>query len=167
MYSSIRPYISSGDLLFYRGGANLGSALVRWWTSSRYSHVGVAWCVGDRVLLLEAYPLKGVRLMPVSCRLPDAWLPTRAGWDGLAENYALARLGMSYSFLDGVRSGLGLHTAAEGYQCAEFAAGVLQVCGLGVDCIATPEDLLHWFVDRGYTFHSIGGSNERTLGRND
>lgn len=126
-YTDIRNRIRSGDLLAYRG-TGWDGWLVRQWTDSDYAHVGIAWLVGGRVLVLESYPGKGVRVMPASKRVPDAWVRVAGVWTCDAERMALEALGESYSLVDAIRAGLGLSMIDGGYQCAEYAIDVLTAC---------------------------------------
>ncbi|PHX98297.1 MAG: hypothetical protein CK529_13670 [Rhodospirillaceae bacterium] len=59
IYNAARPSVRSGDLIAQSGGSwldwhGIKINLVRMFTRSTYSHVGVAWVVGGRVFMLEA-----------------------------------------------------------------------------------------------------------------
>jgi len=100
--------------------------IIRAWTGQTYSHVGIAWVVGGRVLVLEAKEGRGVAARPLSKALPVFWVSTGSQWTANAETFALEHLGEPYSYLDALRGGLGLATGRKnGWQCAEYAAAVL------------------------------------------
>ena len=108
--------------------------MIRGWTGQTYSHVGIAWVVGERVFVIEAMDGIGVRIMPLSDRLPFYCVDTNTDWTNERETLALSKVGEQYSYLDAIRAGLGIKTTAKGWQCAEYAAMVL---GIEVDD-ATP-----------------------------
>ena len=58
-YSEYHSNISSGDLIVFsatkiRSTYDLLSYIVRIFTMSEYNHVGIAWVIGDRNLIVEA-----------------------------------------------------------------------------------------------------------------
>lgn len=141
-YASARPQIKSGDVLAWthRGWKSfhdLQVQIVRIFTRSEYSHVGISWCVGDRVLVLEAVS-SGVRLMPLSMSLPCYWIPLGVWSEGI-EKRALSQLGKPYSRWQAVLGGLGrLRIGAdEFWQCAEYVAATL-----GLKSLARPDSVV-------------------------
>jgi len=123
-YPQDRASIRSGDLLAWRGTGLIGR-LVRHWTGESWSHVGIAWVVGGRVLVLEAREGRGVVASPLSRRLDCYHLPTGSAWDEPMQARALEALGGRYSLLDAIRAGFGRRPVGVGWQCAEYAAHVL------------------------------------------
>jgi len=71
-YRELRPKLKSGDLLF-TSGDYLASQLIREFTDSPWSHVGIVFRVDaiDRVLVLESVEDTGVRFAPLSKYLSD------------------------------------------------------------------------------------------------
>jgi len=71
-YRELRPRLRSGDLLF-TSGDYLVSELIRKFTDSPWSHVGIVFRVDaiERVLLLESVEDMGVRFAPLSKYLTD------------------------------------------------------------------------------------------------
>ncbi|WP_231124792.1 hypothetical protein [Piscirickettsia salmonis] len=55
--------LNSGDIVAYRGNSVI-SSIVRWWTQSPYSHIGVIWKIKDQLFFVEALIFKGVRIIP-------------------------------------------------------------------------------------------------------
>lgn len=130
-YTDARPLIQSGDVFAWRG-RNFWSRLIRSWTGSSWSHVGIAWVVGGRVLVLEARFHGGVRCVPLSKLLPCDWI-TGQGLTDEQLTRALDELGGGYSTIDAIRAGLGLDPNQPGRQCSEYIKTVL-----GIDCDPTP-----------------------------
>lgn len=112
-YPMARAVIRSGDLLAWRGSGLVGR-MIRHWTGESWSHVGIAWVIGGRVLVLEAREGRGVVASPLSRRLGCYSLPTGAAWDEPMQARALERLGEPYSYLDALRAGLGLRPSGDG-----------------------------------------------------
>ena len=95
-YSEIRDSLKSGDLVFYSSHNGIGDKIIKWWTKSEYSHVGVIWAVAGRVFLLEASAFGGVRLVPLSRRMPDVIVPMGLNWTSEAETFAMKHLMEKY-----------------------------------------------------------------------
>jgi hypothetical protein len=145
-YTIHRPSIRSGDLLAWthRGlhsWYDLEVQLVRLFTRSEYSHVGLAWVVADRVLVLEAVRPK-IRIYPLSLLLPCYWLERMWDWSEGDLEFALSKVGERYSRWEAVKSFFG-HVAPgldARWQCAEYAAAVLEREGLRAE--PTPSELV-------------------------
>ena len=64
-YEFTREHIRDGDVLAFRGN-RLFSRLIKLWTSSRVSHVGLACWMHGRLTVVEALEPGGVRVYPLS-----------------------------------------------------------------------------------------------------
>ena len=66
-YEKIRPYLKTGQIVFC-SGSYLFSGIIQKLTNSVWSHVGIIYKDEElgRVLLLEAEPYIGIRLIPLS-----------------------------------------------------------------------------------------------------
>ncbi|MGG9971503.1 YiiX/YebB-like N1pC/P60 family cysteine hydrolase [Ferruginibacter sp. SUN002] len=71
-YEKIRPFLKTGDILFCSGNY-LFSGIIQRLTKSTWSHVAVIYKDEElgRVLVLEAEPSVGIRLMPLTKYLRD------------------------------------------------------------------------------------------------
>lgn len=71
-YEKIRPFLKTGDI-FFSSGSYAFSGIIQKLTKSTWSHVAVIYKdeALDRVLVLEAEPSVGIRLMPLSKYLHD------------------------------------------------------------------------------------------------
>jgi hypothetical protein len=71
-YEKIRDFLKTGDIVFCSGGY-LFSKIIQRLTKSTWSHVGVVYKDEElkRVLILEAEPFVGIRLIPLSKYLRD------------------------------------------------------------------------------------------------
>lgn len=59
LYEEVRPLIKSGDVIAFSRRGPI-SRLIETVTDSDYSHVGIAWVISGRILLLEATFAHGV-----------------------------------------------------------------------------------------------------------
>jgi hypothetical protein len=64
-YAEARSLIRDGDVLAFRG-TRLFSKIIKLWTRSRVSHVGVACWMHGRLTVVEALEGVGVRVFPLS-----------------------------------------------------------------------------------------------------
>lgn len=71
-YDKIRPFLKTGDL-FFSSGSYLFSGAIQKLTKSVWSHVAVVYVDQElgRVMLLEAEPYIGIRLIPLSKYIKD------------------------------------------------------------------------------------------------
>lgn len=78
-------------------------------------------------MVLEASPFHGVRMVPLSHKLPTLWASLKGEWNDKAESIALANLGDPYGWLDAIRAGFGLPVLRnDSLQCAEYVSLVHQ-----------------------------------------
>lgn len=142
-YSDVRPTIKSGALLAashgsWRSWNDIRTNLVRIFTRSNYSHIGLAWVVGGRVFVLEAVKPK-LRIFPLSQWGDFYLLPLDASWRSDTEEFALARIGYDYSDLDAVKGFLDCLEPGKVSQCAAYVIEVLRHDGTDLGRRATPD----------------------------
>lgn len=156
-YSAFRQQIETGDVLAWthRGWGSWYSfkiQLVRLFTRSEYSHVGIALVMGGRVWVLEAVT-PGVRLVPLSNLLPCYHL-TGNGMSVEQVEAGLALVGKDdvvYSQWEAVKALFGKNDPADGkIQCAELVIGLL-----GLQCRATPSDVVGTMLANGSTLTEV------------
>ena len=74
-YDTIESQLRTGDVLLFRRSPTLFGRLIRWWTQSPFSHVGIVLRIKvnghDRVAVIEALEHFGVRLYPLRKYLAD------------------------------------------------------------------------------------------------
>ena len=78
--AEVFSFIRSGDLLAF-SGTEATSRVIRFWSSSKYSHVALAIWVGppvNRLAVCDAVPGEGVRLVPIE---------SFTTWPGLVEHF--------------------------------------------------------------------------------
>ena len=144
-YNEARRDMQTGDVVFYRGSGPF-AGLIRWWTKSPWSHVGLVWRVGSRIILLDSSPFHGVRPFPMSKKRPALWVPIspRLTWGAWAEQVALDTWGRPYSFRSCWRVALGLPPRGAGYQCAEYVGAILRAAGARMPLVPTPASVLEY-----------------------
>ncbi len=122
-YQDARPRIQSGDIIAFRHD-NLASRIIRAATGSDYSHVGVAWPVAGRVMILEAV-IPEIRIFPLSKLLPFYWVALNRPLCPEAEEFALSKVGERYSIPEAIRGYFNLTKSDQIWQCAEYVKSVL------------------------------------------
>lgn len=149
-YADIRPKIKSGDVLAWthrKWGTwtDFQIQMVRFFTQSEYSHVGISYVTGDRVFILESVS-GGVRMQPLSLELPFYWLPTNANWTEDTLVAAMSKMGQRYSKWDGIKSlWKKIKPGTDNqWQCAEYTSFVLQAEDINIDCRNIPGEVIFW-----------------------
>lgn len=127
--------------------------MVRMFTRSEYSHVGIAWPVGGRLFVLEAVSA-GVRIFPLSRCVPFYWMPLEMRWTGDMEKRALEQVGAPYSKIRAVMAYFNLIKIGGGkyWECAEYVIHVLQL----KRTLATPTAVVAKALDMGGSLNWIG-----------
>ena len=126
-YFVAKKKIKSGDILAWCG-KGFFSHTVKLLTKSQYSHIGFAWKIGNRLMVVEALEGKGVRIFPTYRTTPFYWLPLKKGvFTKYKETKMLSHIGDSYSWFGCVRGWLGLKTREDRrFQCAEFVNYIME-----------------------------------------
>lgn len=143
-YEDARAQIKSGDLLAWSHGGwgnwhDIQISLVRMFTRSEFSHVGIALVGAGRVFILEAVS-GGVRLFPLSRELPFYWIARPRELSGEAIDFAFDRLGDGYSKLQAILAFLDMlsHGEDDLWECAEYVLEILEADGEVLTNVATP-----------------------------
>mgnify|MGYP001586347789 CR=1 FL=1 len=153
-YAESRDSIRTGDLLAWshrgiRSFYDFKVWLVRLFTQSEYTHVGIAWVVGGRVLILEAVGT-GVRIFPLSLELPFYHIPWRALTEDQLE-FALSKEGQKYSYVECAAAWFGRNDATDNrWQCAEYVRAIHHL-----ECRATPSAVVNHLLASGATLREI------------
>jgi hypothetical protein len=149
-YVQARSHIQSGDLLLFEG-RGLMAEIIQKRTNSAFSHVGLAWRIGGRVLVLESRPAhKGVTIdRRLSMALTDGpcWVPLSLPWGTEQEIRAMNRLGESYGLMNALRAGFGTKLKDGSFDCSEFVAYVL---GIEPILCETPQTLANRFSQKPF-----------------
>jgi len=145
-YSEARPQIKSGDILAWshtgwKSWHDIKVQAVRMATRSEYSHVAVAWVVGNRVFALEAV-MPCVRIFPLSKLGSFYWIPTEAKWDELVLENALSKVGEEYSQVSAIKAFFIKIEADGSWECAQYVMEVLSKCGIDLGWRATPDSVV-------------------------
>ncbi len=142
-YTDYRKKIKSGDLLAWshrgwRTWHDIKIQLMRMFTQSEYSHVGTAWVVAGRVLVIEAVEPK-LRLYPLSRLGSFFHIPLKAEWSKATEEKALEHIGKDYKQLQAIRAyfePLGKDNVSE---CAALAINIAAADNIDLGDRATPD----------------------------
>lgn len=148
-YQDARSSIRSGDLLAWshvgwRSWHDIEVQAVRVFTRSEYAHVGIAWVIGGRVLVIEAVVPK-VRIYQLSDKnLPAHWYygEQRCEWTPEIEEHALSIVGEPYSKWEAVRGYFGKQSRDGYWQCAEAASFIRERLVLSEPLYPTPTSIV-------------------------
>lgn len=149
-YTEARDLIKDGDILFYANDGTFLSRLVAWWTQSEITHVGMAYRLGQRVFVLEAYPGVGIRMVPLSLRVPVKIKQMGFTWTDLAEDVAMADMMKPYSKWEAVLAGLRFRTQSSNgaYICTEYVAKICSALGFEFDCGFVPANFYEFLMNK-------------------
>jgi uncharacterized protein YycO len=155
IYKEIRNKIRSGDVLAWshsgvKSWYDLQIFMVRLFTRSEYSHVGIAWVVAGRVFVIEAVS-SGVRIYPLSLAGDFYHVSTDVKFDKGSEEVALSKIGEKYSKIDAINAFIGKLKIGEGksWECAEYVLFVLEECGIKLEAKPIPSDVVFNLLMRG------------------
>lgn len=154
-YEEVRIRIRSGDLLawshrtpWYRSWHDFKIAMVRMFTMSEFSHVGVAWRVGGRVMVIEAVQ-PSVRIIPLSKTGEFYWVPVPAQFTDDVLEFALSKVGEPYSQLQAMEALFRLPSDDNKWECAELSRSILARAGVDLGDVATPTAVVHKAMEGG------------------
>lgn len=133
LYEELRSNIKSGDVIAWthkgcKTWSDIKIQIVRMFTRSEYSHVGIAWVVADRVFVIDAVIPK-VRIFPLSKELPFFILPCGDKyWSDSIEEILLSHVGEEYSTWQAILAAFNKLKCGKDvtWQCAELVNMVLQ-----------------------------------------
>lgn len=164
-YLNIRDSISSGDLIAFSHGnwksiPGILTNLVRIFTRSTYSHVGVAWVVANRVFVFEA--VKPVtRVYPLSLMGDFYWVPTKASWNTKAENFAIENMGVKYSNLACIEAFSRELDKDDVRECAAYAKAILGRAGVYTGSLARPDSVIQELQAQGKPIYFINSGGTK------
>lgn len=142
-YHNYRDSIQSGDLLAWseRGWSSwhdLKVQMVRMFTRSEYSHVGIAWVVSGRVFVIEAVMPK-VRIYPLSKLGSFYHVPLNMSWSRDVEEFAISTVGEEYSQLSALKAFFKAVNRDEVDECASLAIAIANRARINLGTRATPD----------------------------
>lgn len=147
-YKDYRNRIHSGDLIAWthkgwKSFYDFQVQMVRAFTQSEYSHVGIAWRVNGRLFVLEAV-VPCVRIFPLSLCESFYHIDMEQILTKPAEEFALSQIGEPYSKLLAIKSFLGMVKQGDdgSWQCAKYANEVLRANGFDCGTAFTPTTLV-------------------------
>lgn len=153
-YQDLRNNIKTGDVLAFthkswKSWYDIKVQLVRFFTQSEYSHVGLVWCANDRVFVMESVT-GGVRIIPLSKCLPCYHLNMPELTQEQVE-LAFSVMGEPYSQWEAIQAFFGRENRKDSkWECAEFVSVVANLM-----CKATPTAVVDYCLSSGATLTKI------------
>lgn len=154
-YYQARPLIKSGDILAFSHGDwktlnGFKINMIRIFTRSTYSHIGIAWVVNNRVFVLEAVkPM--LRIYPLSHLGSFYLIGMDATWLSTTEDYALSKVGVKYSELLAVKAFFEPLEEGNVEQCAAYVREVLKRESIDLGRRSTPDAVIKQALKRDNT----------------
>ncbi len=140
-YAEYRNNLKSGDVVAW-SGKGFKPALIRFFTKSEYTHVGVVWTYRGRVFVIEQI-FPEARVFPLSELLPFHVLHLNKVLTAEAEDVAFSYLGITkYSNWEAIKSLVGLNNSPDKWQCVEFCKAILKANGTEISCRDVPSDFV-------------------------
>ena len=150
-YTKGRENIKSGDLLAWSKKdfttiKDLFPWIVRVFTASKYTHVGVAWVVEGRVFVIEAVP-PCVRIYPLSRRLPCYHINMNVDWQEGDDKFLIDQVGKPYSTMDAIRGYLyEPNSENDRWMCVKLSKFFYDIVEVDVGDSWTPAGLVEYLV---------------------
>lgn len=158
-YKKAKKQIKNGDLIAFSGSSAF-SSIVKFFTRSKFSHVGIAIFRGKNLFIFEALEGKGVQITRASNQTPFYFISTNIKWTKKLDSYVYERVGYKYSYLGCVLGFFGIEPPKNKYyQCSELASDVLQISKVIKGEFNTPASLVDELLRNGYKI--IGVSNHK------
>jgi hypothetical protein len=144
-YSEIRNTLKTGDIVAISAKPKLkyfAGWLVRLFTQSEYSHVGMIWIHQGRAFILEAVHPK-VRIVPLSLVLPFYVVQMNITPNMEALDEAFSQVGVGeYSVVEAIKSYFGLNSVNKEIQCVEYVKSILNKMGINITSKDTPAEFV-------------------------
>jgi hypothetical protein len=150
-YAEKRLDIKSGDLLAFSHGdwktwSGIKTEIVRIFTRSTYSHVGIAWVVeckhSRRVFVLEAVK-PYLRIFPLSQSGDFYHLEMPVEWNPEAEEFAISNIGMEYSERKAMEAFFRKLPNGDVTECAAFVREVYKLMNIDLGEMSRPDTVIH------------------------
>lgn len=146
-YKECMRCVKTGDILAFTG-PKVGSRthffayLVRLFTMSEYSHVGIAYKMENRLYLLEAQ-VPEVRITPMGDRGNYYLIPMNVKVPQTVVDSLLREVGEEYSIMEALRSYFGLNNFKDKkWICTEYVKYYLDMMGVELKKVKTPSDVV-------------------------
>lgn len=153
-YSEYRKNIKSGDFIAYRSRYRSGwtswlGFMVSLFSLSRYSHVGVAIELGERLFLVSA-DIPEVKLELLSKTKPFYHVPMNIEWSSQNTENLLKHLGERYSILEAIKGYFRKNNDENDlWFCTEFAKDFYKTLDIPFSKDMTPQDMVDDIINLG------------------
>lgn len=141
MSSCLNSEIKAGDLLAWSGSRPFAK-LVRIFTMSEFTHVGIAVVENDEVYVIEAIAPK-VRKVKLGKRVPFYHIPMNVVATKKEMDYLHSLIGAKYSYVQAVLSFFGIYIDDNRWYCTELAYEFYDRLGLNFSKKLTPTKFIN------------------------
>lgn len=146
--------IRDGDLLAWSDRRGLYANVIRFFTMSEYTHVGIAIIENGELYVVEAVaPV--VRKVKVINRMPFFHIPMNIEMNRELKNKALSFIGKKYSTIQALLSWFNFYVNDDKWYCTELAYEFYEEAGIVFDKHLTPTDFIRQAVNRSKIIKKI------------
>ena len=146
-YKEYHSNIKSGDLIVFsatkiRTTYDLLSYIVRLFTMSEYNHVGIAWAIGDRNLIVEAQ-VPEIKISPLKKLGSFYHIPMDVNFTDEALEILLDKVGQKYSYFEAIKAYFKKndHTHDD-WICVDYVKYFYESIGIDIGDVNTPSDVV-------------------------
>ena len=146
-YKEYHSNIKSGDLIVFsatkiRTTYDLLSYIVRLFTMSEYNHVGIAWAIGDRNLIVEAQ-VPEIKISPLKKLGSFYHVPMDVNFTDEALEILLDKVGQKYSYLEAIKAYFKKNDYTnDDWICVDYVKYFYESIGIDIGDVHTPSDVV-------------------------
>ena len=146
-YKEYHSNIKSGDLIVFsatkiRSSYDLLSYIVRLFTMSEYNHIGIAWVIGDRNLIVEAQ-VPEVKISPLKKLGSFYHIPMDVDFTDEALEILLDKVGQKYSYLEAIKAYFKMNDRTnDDWICVDYVIYFYESIGINIGDAHTPSDVV-------------------------
>lgn len=129
--------IKSGDLVTWKGRKGFINNIIRLFTLSEYTHVGIAVVEDDDIYVVEAVS-PCIRKIKLSGRTPFQVIPMNVNYDITLDNFLNSIIGRRYSMIQAILSFFNIYIDDDNWYCTELGYEFYSRVGVKFDKNLTP-----------------------------
>ena len=146
--------IKDGDLLAWSDRSGLYTNIIRFFTMSEYTHVGIAIIENGELYVVEAVAPE-VRKIRVLDRMPFFHIPMNIEMTSELKEKANSFLGKKYSTIQAMLSWFNIYINDDKWYCTELTYEFYKTAGLEFDKHLTPTKFIRQAINRSKIILSI------------
>ncbi len=146
--------IKTGDLIAWSTRTGLYNKLIRLFTLSEYTHVGVAVIIDDELYVVEAV-IPSVRMVKLNTRTPFQHIPMGVREEDNDLDYLYDFIGKKYSRLQAILSMFDIYINDDKWYCSELCYEYYKRVGIGFEQHLKPTDFVRQAIKKSKEINYI------------